>query len=264
MTDVDGERPASTREEARTRGLDRFFTGVPCKHGHIAARYVSTTQCVACQLDHARKSGGWQARPSKEEYFKEAVKLCEQRGGTLLSTEYASAKGKLIARCGNGHEFRISGDNLKQDRWCPKCKLENQTSRMAAQRASVDELRQFVRNRHGGDCLAILPSSVLSKVMWKCSKAEHRSFEAVIAKVIHSGQWCPACWQERRTPPKPAIAIDSFTSIVRDRGGEIVHISADGVWRGSKTRVLLSAPMAMNGEPMRRTWCTLAAGALTV
>jgi Probable Zinc-ribbon domain len=110
---------------------------------------------------------------------------------------------------------------------------------IAAQRTSVDELRQFVRARHGGDCLAISPSLMLSKVMWKCSKAEHQPFEAVIAKVVHSGQWCPACWQERRTPPNPAIPLETLTSIVRDRGGEVVHIGTDDVWRGSKTRVLL-------------------------
>jgi hypothetical protein len=31
----------STRDEARAMGLDRYFTGIPCRHGHVAARYVS-------------------------------------------------------------------------------------------------------------------------------------------------------------------------------------------------------------------------------
>lgn len=38
-----------TREEARAKGLKRFFTGMPCKNGHIAERYVaSKTVCVQC------------------------------------------------------------------------------------------------------------------------------------------------------------------------------------------------------------------------
>lgn len=37
-----------TRADARERGLARFFTGRPCKHGHVDERYVSTLGCVSC------------------------------------------------------------------------------------------------------------------------------------------------------------------------------------------------------------------------
>src|SRR5215831_20986514 len=84
-----------SREEARASGFDRFYTGVPCKHGHLAARYVSTTNCAACQVEHARNNGGWGARPSRQEYLAKARELVESRGGTLLSTTYVSAKSKL-------------------------------------------------------------------------------------------------------------------------------------------------------------------------
>jgi hypothetical protein len=36
------------RDEARKRGLKRYFTGEPCLHGHIAERWVSTKDCVEC------------------------------------------------------------------------------------------------------------------------------------------------------------------------------------------------------------------------
>lgn len=36
-----------TRDEARAAGLKRY-QGVPCKHGHLGERYVSTKQCVDC------------------------------------------------------------------------------------------------------------------------------------------------------------------------------------------------------------------------
>jgi hypothetical protein len=29
-----------SRAEAKARGLTRYFTGKPCKYGHIAERYV--------------------------------------------------------------------------------------------------------------------------------------------------------------------------------------------------------------------------------
>jgi len=37
-----------SRAEARARGLKRYFTGVPCKHGHIAERFVTGSRCIAC------------------------------------------------------------------------------------------------------------------------------------------------------------------------------------------------------------------------
>jgi 5-methylcytosine-specific restriction endonuclease McrA len=52
-----------SRDEARERGLKRFFTGEPCKHGHIAERYVSNRHCAACA--DAQGSKWWKENPEK-------------------------------------------------------------------------------------------------------------------------------------------------------------------------------------------------------
>lgn len=36
-----------TRKEARSRGLRKYFTGVPCKHGHLVPRRMASG-CVEC------------------------------------------------------------------------------------------------------------------------------------------------------------------------------------------------------------------------
>jgi len=228
-----------SREEARARGFDRFYTGVRCKHGHLAARYVSTTNCAACQVEHARKNGGWGARPSREQFFAQARELIEARGGALISTTYVSAKSKLHVRCDRGHEFETNFDRLKQGKWCPTCKSENHAQRMTADLRPVEELREFARRQHGGDCLAVAPSPMLLKVRWKCANEAHPPFEATIAKVLHSDQWCPACWQERRQPPNPQVELETVAALVRERGGEILKVGKNGVWAGSKTRLAL-------------------------
>jgi len=38
-----------TRAEAIAFGSRRYFTGKPCKHGHIAERHVATRNCIICQ-----------------------------------------------------------------------------------------------------------------------------------------------------------------------------------------------------------------------
>lgn len=40
--------PRVGRNEAATRGLSRFYSGLPCKAGHRCERYVSNRQCVEC------------------------------------------------------------------------------------------------------------------------------------------------------------------------------------------------------------------------
>ena len=40
--------PIISREEARAKGLVLFYTGLPCRRGHICERYVSGYTCVMC------------------------------------------------------------------------------------------------------------------------------------------------------------------------------------------------------------------------
>ena len=44
-----------TRSEAKSQGLPHYFTGRPCKHGHISERYTSSGVCVCCQQSHRTK-----------------------------------------------------------------------------------------------------------------------------------------------------------------------------------------------------------------
>jgi hypothetical protein len=38
-----------TRKEAKAQGLSRYFTGEPCKHGHIYERQTSKGECIFCK-----------------------------------------------------------------------------------------------------------------------------------------------------------------------------------------------------------------------
>ncbi|WP_129138823.1 hypothetical protein [Modicisalibacter coralii] len=47
------------RQTASERGIKHFFTGVPCKHGHIALRYTRCGECLEC---HAARLKKWRAK----------------------------------------------------------------------------------------------------------------------------------------------------------------------------------------------------------
>ena len=44
-----------TRQEAIFQGLARYFTGKPCKHGHIVERYTGNKTCCVCGNAGANK-----------------------------------------------------------------------------------------------------------------------------------------------------------------------------------------------------------------
>jgi len=43
-----------TRAEAKAAGLTRYFTGRPCRRGHVAERDIDGN-CVECSIQNARK-----------------------------------------------------------------------------------------------------------------------------------------------------------------------------------------------------------------
>lgn len=44
-----------TKEVAVQYGLKRYFTGVPCRHGHIAERALSNGGCLKCNRDGVKR-----------------------------------------------------------------------------------------------------------------------------------------------------------------------------------------------------------------
>ncbi len=44
-----------SKDQARSQNLKTYFTGKPCKRGHLANRYTSTSNCVECQTESNRK-----------------------------------------------------------------------------------------------------------------------------------------------------------------------------------------------------------------
>jgi 5-methylcytosine-specific restriction endonuclease McrA len=58
VSENNSEKKIISREEAKALGLRVYFTGVACKRGHVAERYVSNGKCVECKRGCAKK---WRA-----------------------------------------------------------------------------------------------------------------------------------------------------------------------------------------------------------
>ena len=55
-----------SREAARAQGLKKFFTGVPCRHGHLASRIVADGKCTVCLAGRAKVRSKLWARANPE------------------------------------------------------------------------------------------------------------------------------------------------------------------------------------------------------
>lgn len=76
-----------TRAEAKARGLKRYFTNKPCKHGHVAERFVSGLSCVECGLI---KQHEWNQRnPGRSRQLQQRWRSKHQ---TRLATEQRQRK----------------------------------------------------------------------------------------------------------------------------------------------------------------------------
>ena len=59
-----------SRKEAKEQGLNRYFTGKPCKHGHVAERLVANRTCAEC---FRRSTQAWrEANPEKVKGYSRA------------------------------------------------------------------------------------------------------------------------------------------------------------------------------------------------
>jgi hypothetical protein len=73
------------RNEAFTRGLVKYYTGVACRHGHLAQRYTSTSGCEMC-LHPKIKVKGITNNPDKLAIINKQLEI-EERKLALRETE---------------------------------------------------------------------------------------------------------------------------------------------------------------------------------
>jgi hypothetical protein len=72
------EKTIISQADARMAGLTKFYTGKPCKYGHMVERYTSTGACLSCHNERARGTHVLVRTPRDAEAFLTyLVQLCE-------------------------------------------------------------------------------------------------------------------------------------------------------------------------------------------
>ena len=94
-----------SRSEAIAAGVARYFTGVPCKHGHVSERYVASKTCCACgnqtanaakaknRQKYTQSSAAWaRAHPHKLAEYQRRKNKLHPAQRNLWTANYRSAK----------------------------------------------------------------------------------------------------------------------------------------------------------------------------
>jgi len=73
-----------SRKDARLRGLSRYFTGNPCKHGHIVERTTNSSSCIECSKKYV---SNWK----QTDAGKQSTQQTSRRHGTVYREDTSNA-----------------------------------------------------------------------------------------------------------------------------------------------------------------------------
>jgi hypothetical protein len=96
-----------SREEARAAGLKRYFTGVPCAHGHVAEREVSGCRCVECGRATG-KTYYWQHRDQRRAASRAWFKANPEKRAEWRSRNPEKVKASQRRYFGKNRESRLA------------------------------------------------------------------------------------------------------------------------------------------------------------
>ena len=111
-------------------------------------------------------------------------KLAKEKGGEYLETSFVRCNHLSRWQCECGHQFKRTASQVKNGRWCPKCKGERKY------RKSENEIRGIINSildKHQGECLT--DKITKTKLTWKCK----RGHEWIATKDDANLYWCSKC-----------------------------------------------------------------------
>lgn len=71
-----------SRKAAKVQGLAHYFTGKPCRHGHVAERLTSSKNCLVCvrlRVAKWRAANSTRSRQSQQQYYQRNCEEIKQR-----------------------------------------------------------------------------------------------------------------------------------------------------------------------------------------
>lgn len=184
----------------------------------------------------------------KKKLFDELCKIARQRGGCCISNKYVNSSGKLLFKCGYGHEFESCRDYLIAGNWCPFC---------AGRGKNIQDL-QILASKHGGRCLSENYLGMNIKHLWEC--AEGHQWQAVPRNIKSLGRWCPVCGRAKSDKNRRKYTLKDMQNLANSFGGFCLSSQFESVikkltWQCSEEHIWNATPHQLKGG----SWCPICA-----
>ncbi len=159
---------------------------VRCGEGH---EWDVAPASLISQKSWCGKCGIIKASKKRILYSQEDVEHVISSKGGELTSQYQTTKTKIRVRCGLGHTWQTTFDNIRRGHWCPRCAVKASSLEMA-------DIQKSAKAK-GGKCLSTEYMGSQRKHLWQCGSG-HR-WETTPASV-RQGKWCPVCSGKRKLP----------------------------------------------------------------
>jgi len=189
----------NTRAEAKAAGDMLYFTGKPCRHGHVAPRYTSIGKCKACTLVDAKRHYR-EARPDK------AIRLRRKWDTAQIIAafrdvhgdrydyclvEYEAMKRRVGVRCTRHGVFPITPENHLAGKGCPAC-ANAQTSARCRKTQEVFITQAAAEWGEQYDFSDTRYETAKTPITVRCRK--HGPFATIPDRLLNGGMnGCPQC-----------------------------------------------------------------------
>jgi hypothetical protein len=139
-----------SKKEALEKGLIYYYTGKPCKHGHITERLVKGGSCRICKNNYSEKY-----RNENVLQVKESIRRWQQKNYSTEKRRESYIRNfvtEMLTRAKyraekNNLEFNLTREDINLPEFCPvfgiKIDFENQHSSPALDR--VDNEKGYIK-----------------------------------------------------------------------------------------------------------------------
>ena len=130
-----------SRQDAKLKGLTRFFTGVPCVNGHVSERHTKSGSCIECGNKKSREwnvkhNYGAKYRAANQDKLKESARKWRAKNPDKLLAYNLTPYARLISQLNQakrrakekGVEFNLTREDIKIPSHCPVLNIPLQRS----------------------------------------------------------------------------------------------------------------------------------------
>lgn len=162
-------------------------------HKSINAKNILSSSFQPCDLcaSNLKSLKGLSRLNAKEDQYNRLKLHCENKGGSLISTEWTRAKDLYEIDCGNPDHpnFYNNADKiLNSNQWCPYC---------YGRKGNFQErYKQLIESKNGDMLSDYINQNTHIRVRCK----EHNYIWDISPTNLNKGRWCPVCnlWESEK------------------------------------------------------------------